>query len=209
MSSKKLMLSGVVILGLLIGALPASAQGDELVNRSSRWGVAHGVSIFGGAPGTEPVQIVSGYDSGTTYTSTRGGAIEATPEAIVLKRDGIYQIHLEGVLFFDADDTTAADDAASDFTLLVNGDPWVGCITTANANTARLPELAQPTPDHERAAACTVNFTLEVKHDGSDPSAFPVAFPRYTTVQAALIPNGPLGDATLYVVRFEVTRIGP
>lgn len=193
---------------LLVGAAfvgPATAQITPASNS------AYGISLFVGTPSGEPFQVISGYDTGDVYTSIGDGVATLGEDAIVLNRDGIYRVQLEGVLAFDVDDTTADADAAALYALLLNDIPWVVCSTPGNVGTAYTAQDWRFSPDHEVTAACTVDFTFVVRAEGSDPpNTFPLVLPRGTRLQAALIPNDrALGDATLALVRFEISRIVP
>ena len=203
----------VILMFVLPLAASASENGVEsvaqpLVLGSS--GAAFGLSLFVGPPSADPFQVVSGYDGGTIYTATRGGAIRPTNDAIVLRRNGTYRVHLEGVLALDADDATGDPDGGATFTLLINDVPWVSCATPNRSSASILAADWQFTPDHELVASCTVDFTIEVRSRGSDPGTFPLVFARDTEIKAALIPNDrALGDATLYLTRFEISRSAP
>ena len=67
--------------------------------------------ISTGTPSGAPFEIITGYDTGTIYTAT-GNSIRVRDEAIILRRNGTYRVHLEGVLAFDPDDATADENAA-------------------------------------------------------------------------------------------------
>lgn len=208
-------LSCVLILGLsMTGAL--SAQGSPLASGRAAAPVplapvfgtyaALGVSLFVGPTSGDPYELITGYDQGAIYTAS-GNSVEATDAGIILRRDGIYRIHLEGVLALDADDLTADAGAAALFSIVVNDVPWVQCSTPDNTTAPTVAADWRFTPDHEQVASCKVDFTVEVRGAGSEPGVFPLVFPRRTAVQAALIPNDlALGDATLMLTRFEVSR---
>lgn len=190
-----------VTLTLLLIALPALAM-DGPGQRST----ALGISNFAGPSTGDAVQLITGWDEATVYTSTGGFGIQE--DGIVLRRNGLYQVAVEGLLFFDADDGTAPDEAAGLYSVAFNGFEIGVCQTPANGNVPTLPVDWQ-NPGYERAAKCEVTFTIKVKGDG-DLSGFPLTFPRGTLVQVNLWPNDlPLGDATLRLVRLEITKIGP
>ncbi len=194
--SKRSLLS-VLGLSLLI-AVPVSASERPLVSKAPKNGMALAASIFAGTPSEEPFQVITGYAE-NVYTQSRGGAIEATDEAIVLNRDGIYQIHLEGNLFFDGADAVDPE-AAGVWGVLINGEIWAQCATPSFENSTDLPAAA----GLDRIAACRVNLTVEVHKDGND-----FAFGRGSEIQAALLLNDrPLGEATLMIARIEVIRVG-
>ena len=166
---------------------------------------ALGLTLFVGPTSGDPVEIITGYDTGAIYTAV-GDAIEATEEAIVLHRNGTYRIHLEGVLFMDKDDPTADADAAALFAILVNDDAWFQCATPSNTGSPPIAANFRPLPDLDVVASCKVEFTVRVRGAGADGP--PVLLPRGSAVQAALIPNDrALGDSTLMLVRFEVSRV--
>ena len=195
-------LSLTVVAALSI-ASPAAAQIDAGSNGF------FGLSLFAGPPTGEEFQVITGYDTAPPYTSI-GDSVTPTADALVLERDGIYRVHLEGVLFMDSVDPTADVDAAAMFSIVMDGVPWVVCSTESNTGAAPIAAGWRFSPDHDVAASCTVDFTVVVRKDGSDPYAFPFTLPRGTAVQAALIPNGnALGDATQALVRFEISRIVP
>ncbi len=100
-------------------------------------------------------------------------ASAATPDAIVLERTGIYQVHMEGVLFFASGDPTGDPEAAGLFALLVNDDGQVFCEGSNRASAPALPAVLAPTPDHDRVSRCETTFTIKVHGDGSTPLAFP------------------------------------
>ena len=209
-------LSCLLILGVMTtGAL--SAQGYPLARAqgagpiqlapSSSGNVALGLSYFIGATSGEPFEVITGYDQGLVYTAT-GDAVEVTDGGLMLRRNGTYRIHLEGVLALDDDDATADPGAAAIFTILIDGVPWVNCSTPSNTAAPTVAADWQFTADHERVASCKADFTIEVKGAGSDPGVFPVVFPRDSAVQAALVPNDlALGDATLMLTRIEISRV--
>ena len=201
----------LTVLCLLAFGLGAPLQAQEaLVGEPAAVATgpaAFGASIFVGPSDGEPFQLVQGYASGAVYTHTRGGAITVTDEAITLRRNGIYRVHVEGALAFDMDDPTAGDSASARFNLLLEGGEWVGCVTSANGNTPTLP-VDWFLAGRQRVAACTVDFTFEVRGNESSYE-FPVSFGRGATVQVGLSPNDqPLGDNTLILARVEVQRLG-
>ena len=182
------------------------ASGSTMVRPAQGANMALGLSYFVGPTSGEPFEVITGYDLGLVYTAT-GNSVEVTDQGLVLHRDGTYRIHLEGVLALDDDDMTADEGAAAIFSLLINGDVWVNCWTPGNTAAPTLAVDWRFTPDHERLADCTVDFTVQVQGDGSPPGVFPLIFPRHSLVQAALVPNDlALGDATLLGARFEITR---
>lgn len=209
-------LSCLLILGLMTtGTLSAQgyplarsqASGPMQLAPSSSGNVALGLSYFVGPTSGEPFQVITGYDLGLVYTAT-GDAVEVTDGGLVLRRNGIYRIHLEGVLAFDDDDVTADPGAAAIFSILINGDPWVNCSTPSNITASTVAADWRITPDHERVSSCKADFTVEVKGAGSDPGVFPLVFARDSAVQVALVPNDlALGDATLMLTRIEVSRV--
>lgn len=195
--SKRSLLLVVLSLSLLV-AVPVSASERPLVSKGPKNGQALAASVFAGTPTVDPFQVITGY-AGNVYTQSRGGAIEATDDAIVLKRDGIYQIHLEGNLFFDGADDVDPE-AAGIWAILINGEVWTQCATLSFGNSTDLP-AAVP---FDRVAKCLQNLTVEVHKDGNE-----MAVGRNSEVQAALILNDyPLGEATLMIARIEVIRVG-
>jgi len=198
---------GCFLLAGVASAAPPQALGsaaDDLLAPSLQRPEAVATSVFVGPVSTETVQVATGYDVGI-YTDTRGDSIAVTPDAIVLERTGIYQVHMEGVLFFASGDPTGDPEAAGLFALLVNDDGQVFCEGSNRASAPALPAVLAPTPDHDRVSRCETTFTIKVHGDGSSP----LAFPRGTQLQVALAPDDrPLGDATLELVRVEVTRLG-
>lgn len=216
----KARLAVAILVWALVGVLSLSgglsAQGYPMATPSSAipplsvpaggLHMALGMSVFVGPTSGDPLEVVTGYDAGTIYTAT-GNAVEATDQALVLRRNGTYRIHLEGVLFMDKDDTTADADAAALFAILVDGVPWVVCGTPSNTGSPPLAVDWRASPDHEVAAGCKVDFTVRVRGAG-DPGGSPIVFPKDSAIQAALIPNDrSLGDATLMLVRFEISRV--
>lgn len=166
-----------------------------------------GMSYFVGPPSGDPYQLITGYDAGLVYTAG-GESIAVGSESIVLGRAGTYRIHLEAAIFFDSDDPTADENAAGLFTIVLNGIDWIQCVTSGNTSTAPLPAAWRPTGDHDVAATCTVDFTIQVKGAGSPPGEFPLVFPRDTEVQTALVPNDrALGDSALVNIRWEIARL--
>ncbi|REJ83196.1 MAG: hypothetical protein DWQ36_15145 [Acidobacteria bacterium] len=195
---------------VLLAAIPASAAEDLAAASSPTWAglSAFGVSLFVGPPADEDVQILTGYDGGVIYTQTRGGVIEATAEAIELRRNGLYRVHVEGLLAFDPNDPTTTDSAQATFLLLIDGNQWVACPTPSRGSAPTVSQLQSFSPLHDRLASCSVDFTFRVSGNESSFD-FPISIRRGAQLQVALDRNDqPLGESTLALTRVEVTRLG-
>jgi hypothetical protein len=199
---------GCFLLAAVASAAPPQAPGaaaDDLLASAFQRPEPLATAVFVGTPSADPVQYVTGYDEGV-YTQTWGSSIDATPEAIVLDRTGLYQVHVEGNLFFASGDPTGNPEAAGIFGLLINGNLWVQCAAPTRASAVPVPTITALDADHDRVSQCDVSIMIEVHADGSRP----LTFPRHSELQVVLLPNDrPLGDATLELVRVEVTRLGP
>lgn len=180
---------GSVILLFAAAATPAAAQGQKRVQ-------VFAVTIFGIQP-TGAFQVIDeGYDSGLIYAQV-GDAIEPQSGGILVKRNGIYQIQLEAGLFFDPRDASAPPSAGALFAVLTNGEANFVCATPPK-------KAGLDDPAFGRVAVCSVHLTQQVRGQGTPP----FVLPRNTLIQAAIIPNGPVGDNTQAFVRLEITRLG-
>ncbi len=187
----------------------ASEPTDLLEARSavSRGPSALAISNFVGPPTSDPFQPVTGWNNGAIYTQPRGNGVVATEDGIALRRNGVYRVHLEGVLFHTQGDATA--DPGSGMLFSVNADDvYTSCMTQERRNADTLP-AAWAGPGFEQISQCTVDFTLEVRGAESNTAGFPATFARGTVVQVTMWPNDlPLGDGTNALARIEVQRIG-
>lgn len=205
---------------------PVVAQVDDLLEvagiepgaESLRAPSGDGSNAFGAiivsttVPALDAQTPMTGYAAppiGIVYTWT-GGAISATEDAVVLDKNGTYQVQLTGALTLHNDDESDHPRAGASFFIIVDGRslPNVACNTPMARHASTRPtSTVSPGNPYRREFQCTVTGTIQVRNQGGSG---PFVFGKGAQVQAFVVPDErfALGDATVWWVRMEITKLG-